>query len=338
MPIDFKLDFYEVKKCGFYKRAATNPEFGDLSTLVEDLTNFLDGKPLNLTKTYDYDDDSGQLPTYCYDFVGEGDNFILITWNETPFEEGSVSSANGNDFVGEVSIELTSVPENHIPGYATYFWIIPSRDLIVSIRPVGMAFNGHQNLKKYFQNFLRYYSRYNILDPNDPDTIIGYSNVSDSDGTFYPKFETFLKKRPTDIDYLLNNANEIYKLIKKDKLHLEAEVQLSFLDSILYKLCLSDVDPTILEEKSYKIELEYTPNTDDIRKIIDDFDNSTYDPSIDFGFQLHGRPSPIWLSKTYEKHEFTFFVEREPGAVINANELFQQIVLNRENLLNILEV
>lgn len=338
MPIDFKLDFYEVKKCGFYKRSATNPEFGDLPTLVEDFTNFLVGKPLNLTLTYDYDDESGQLPTYCYDFVGHGDNFILITWNETPFEEGSVSSANGNDVVGEVSIELTSVPENHIPGYPTYFWIIPSRNLIVSLRPIGMAFNGHQNLKRYFQNFLRHYSRFNVLDPTDPETIIGYSEGGDENETFYPKFETSLKKRPTDIDFLINNAHEIYKLIKKDKLHLEGQVQLSFLDSLLYKLSLRDVDQNIFEEKTYKIELEYTPNADDIRRIIADFDQSTYDPSIDFGFQLHGRNSPIWLSKTYEKHEFTFFVEREPGSVINPNNLFQQIILNRDNLLNILEV
>lgn len=337
MPIDFKLDFYDVKKCGFYKRGGENPEFGSLNILVEDFNNFLQGKSLNLTKTYDYNDESGDLPTYCYSFVGSGDNYLLTTWNETPFEDGNIASANGNDTVGSVTIQQTSVPENHIPGYATYFWLVPSENLIVSLRPSSIAYNGHQNLKKYFTSFLRYYTRYNVLNPLEPDAVIGYTDGREEEAKFYPKFETFLRKKPTDIDFLISNANEIYKLIKKDKLTLNGELQLSFLDSILYKLCLDDVDRNILEEKNYKIELEYTPNADDIQRIINDFDLSNNDPSIDFGFLIHGRQSPIWLSKTYERHEYTLNVEREPGEVINADALYQEILINRDVFLNLLE-
>lgn len=336
MAIDFKLDFYDVSSCGFYTSGASTPKFGDFKILMEDFRNFLSGKNLSLTKTYDYDENSGDLPTYCYDFIGEND-LILITWNQTPFEEGKVSSVNGNDVVGSVNVELTDVPDGNIPGYATYFWLIPEENLIVSLRPAGVAFNGHQNLRKYLSNFIRYYSRYNILDPNDNNIVLGYGIDEIDSEKLYPRFETFLKKKPTDREFLISSASEIYKIIKKDNLSLTSDVEISLLDTILNALLLEDVDKNILIENLYRLELDYTPSSEEMERIIDGYDQSPNHQGTDFGFMIHGRNTAIWLSRTYEKHDFSFNIERNPGEVIQSEVLFQEIIRNREVLLSLLE-
>ena len=57
-------------------------------------------------------------------------NFFNIT--KAGFYDGAEYAAGS--VVGSADIEMTETSDGRIPGYATYFWIIPSKNVLATSR------------------------------------------------------------------------------------------------------------------------------------------------------------------------------------------------------------
>jgi len=338
MTLDFKLDFYNIAKCGFYEGGAFNTDFGTVSEMMEDFQNWIIDKPLFQTKTYDLGQIRDLLPVYCFNLQHNPvtNDYLLVTWNELPFEDGNVPSVNGSEQVGSVHINLTPIPENNIPGYATYFWILPNYNTLITVRPEGQALNGHQNLKNYFAYFLRYFTRYTVFDEATESFRYSFNdNPEETQIKLYAKFETYLKRKQTERDFLINNNQDIYKIIRKDKFKfVSQETNVPLIEQILRAVLLGGKEPLTVLEKNYKIELDYDPSREDIIQIVDKWD--LLEDDSDVGFKFSGQQGNIvWLSKTYEKHETSLDIVRNPNEVLDAGVLLELLSNQRERFIRL---
>lgn len=335
--IDFNLDFYSIIKCGYFKRGEIESSFGNINDLFTDYGIWIDGKSIQRTKTYEQGKYLNRLPVYCYDFykIQETQDILLITWNETMNEDGTIYSIPGNSQVGQSELNTSSVPDGNIPGYATYFWFIPEKQLLCSLRPEGQALNGQDNLKTYLKNFLEISPSFTIYDGSD---IIGYSNGNPTEVTpVIPKFETRMKYRDTQLEGIRSKVNEIRKIVIKNKLYLRDEVKRGFMRSILDNVFLPNREIGILQETDYKLEFDFEPNIEDLNSIIDGWNESGDESDIGFLY-TGGSQSPEWLSHTNEKHQISLNIDRNPGEVISAEILLSQINRIREDIINSLDL
>lgn len=334
---EFKLDFYNVARCGYFRRGHREAEFGDLVTMLNQFQAWVNDLKLGETRNQDPDLERNIMPTYCFDFRHDQytNDYFMITWNETQSDEGLVSSVNTNDQVGQVDVESTELPEDNIPGYATYFWFVSEENILVSCRPKGMAYNGHQNLRRYLNNYLEGYTPHVIFDEQGPDRILGYS----ADGQYregiphvYSKFETFLKSHNTDIEFLYANRERIRKVVKKSSLHFDAPDDRNIYERILEILHVIPTDGHNYDNHSYNVKLDLQPTQNDLSAIIEGWENDNV--SSDVGFFFTNEVSPIWLSKTYNKYETILNINRREGDVFDSSTLFRLLLEERPAILN----
>ena len=331
--MDFKLDFYNITKCGFYKRGDSVGSFGSINSLFSDYSAWIAEKSIQRTKTFESGKYLNRLPIYCNDYseLEETKDILLVTWNETMNDDGTVYSISGSSQVGHSEIDLTSVPDGNIPGYATYFWIIPERELLCSIRPESQALNGHDNLKTYLKHFLEIAPSYTIYDNG---VISGYTDdFAVGAKPVIPKFDTRMKYRNTQIELIKNRVNDIRKIVIKNKLYFTDEVKRSLIRSILDNIFLPNRDSTVLQNSDYKLEFEFEPNIEDLNSIIEGWTQTGDESDIGFLF-TGGSQTPLWLSHTFEKQEISLDINRNPGTVIPANVLLIEINRQRSNILS----
>jgi len=133
-----KTQFYRISKAGYYHFAQDNPEFGSVSEVFNELLGWVksEDKKLSETCTYELEDAEDEYKTYCFNLVknNETGDFVIITWNETPTNEGRIVTVNGTQTVGNADVSFSDLPDGAIPGYATYFWVIPEYNVFASIR------------------------------------------------------------------------------------------------------------------------------------------------------------------------------------------------------------
>lgn len=338
---EFHLDIYRVEECGFYLRDTDYPLFGGLDETIFDLQRFLQGKKITNTKTFEKGNFINQLPTYCYQLENKKFDALIITWNEIHSESGQVSSLNGDKKIGEhIEIEQSKITDGYIPGYATYFWIIKNKNLIISVRPKGMAYNGNPGFLAYMKSFLRYYSSHSIVEfpENNKPIVIGYEEKTNDmeSKPVIPKFKTRLKTKPTESEFILNNVNDITKIIKKDQLFLNDTPDQNFFSSILTRLFVSNSENRVVNSTNLRIELEYQPSLIDLKEIITNF-GSSGDKENDIGFKIKGYDNPIWLSSTYEKHEVNLDILKIPGGVFDGEILLTKLIQYKSNILDQIE-
>lgn len=175
-----KVTFYRFDKCGLFEYGAEKSKLGELPDFLNQLMVWVqrNGKPLDETCTYAIEESEDVSRTFCYDIVKNGvtGDFLLTTWNETPSYEGKVAAVNSKGKFGEAKVEFTKLPKDSIPGYATYFWIVPSKNVFASIR-FQHVLNGKKNFDKYFKEFISKFSGYVVLGKSETSDfqIIGYA-------------------------------------------------------------------------------------------------------------------------------------------------------------------
>ena len=219
-----KITFYKIEKCGLYEYGAEKSKLGTLPDFLNQLTNWVkrNGKSLEETCTYAVEESEDVGRTFCYDIVKNGitGDFMLTTWNETPSYEGKVAAVKGKSKVGDAEVEFTQLPIGSIPGYATYFWFVPSKSVFATIL-FHHRLNGKKNLDKYFKEFISKFSEYVVIDDEgDADfSIIGYAaNANDNPINLHAYLKTSIVRKPGQVEYLINQCQEIRRITRHNRL------------------------------------------------------------------------------------------------------------------------
>ncbi|MDO9597027.1 MAG: hypothetical protein Q7J47_04830 [Azoarcus sp.] len=334
-----KISFYEISDCGYFKRGKEHPVFGSIAATLQNLDDWSQGKSLAETKTFEPADGEDVHPAYLMDIRKLGDTWLVSIWNQTPANESGVASIRGNSSVGSAEVVMNDIEKGSIPGFATYFWFIPSRNLFASIR-FQHLWTGQQSLQKYVEAFLASFSNHVVYsDDDDQVEILGYANdpAKDAPINLYPRFRTGLLRKPGARELIQQNRINIRKVIRKTVLKLDREEDLSKWQSLLRW--------THMEEPAKhpdKVRVQYELNgamtEDDLQAIFEDWDAGHESEWDDYGFMFLGQSAqPYWLSHTLARSQFELDVTRDSEEVVNAESLLNALLENRVEIIKLTE-
>src|SRR5690625_7873119 len=105
-------------------------------------------------------------------------------------------------------------------GYHFLFWFILSKNVLATIL-LQYRMNVKKNLDKYFKEFISKFSDYVVLgDSDEADfNVVGYSEKDgDEPINLHSQFKTSIVRKPGQIDYILEQKNQIRKITRhKDR-------------------------------------------------------------------------------------------------------------------------
>lgn len=334
-----KISFYRVSQCGFFKRGDEQSAFGSLSEMLQELQRWTAGKSLAATKTFEPVDGQDLHPAYLLDIRELNGTWLLSTWNQTPSTEAGVASVMADSNVGTPEIVMNDIEDGSIPGFATYFWFVPNRNIFASVR-FQHLWTGQKSLQKYLESFLEQFSSHTVYSEN-PDAdiaIIGYREVEDGELlNVFPRFRTALVTKPGQRDLIRQNIERIRKVIRKTTLQLNRHDELD-----QWQKFLRWTNIHVPQQRPDKVKVQYELNTKlieaDINTIIDDWDQGHEREWDDYGFVFKGQPQDThWLSHSLARDEFELDIVRDNPEVINAQSLLQALNANSAHILRILE-
>lgn len=221
MGIKAVISLVSIEACGLYSSNGRNFKYGDINSVLVNLSQWADKKPLGLTKTFEGDDKHN--PCYLYDIYTDQEDWLIAMWNETESNDGTVASVDSQAIVGKASISSTNLPKNNIPGFPTYFWVLPKEKLVASIK-FEYRKTGVQELALYLQSFLAFFSRYAVTVPSKDNNalyseILGYIQHSgDAPENLRPRVKLKEVRNPGEIEHIKANALSVTKIVCKTTL------------------------------------------------------------------------------------------------------------------------
>lgn len=337
MEEEVKITIYKITACGYYKRGEpATPQFGSVNETLQDLRNWIAGKLLGETKTYSAEEDS-RPPTYVVDVTERHGDWLLTLWNELETTDGKVASIDGRAQVGRADVTMNEFEAGAIPGFATYFWIMPAAGLMATLR-FQHAAAGQSSMNKYLKCFLTRFSTNVVLaeeaDEHGDISIMGYQAGPGAVVTHYkPQFKTELLRKPGPIDFLLERAELIRKVSKKGVLDIAERPKRALWQSLLEHLHLETPAARPHEVKvNYEVEVDGL-SQDQLQAIVDAWHDEDQDAN-NYGFDLRGESgSTYWLDHAFVKDTLTVDVQRQNEEIVTAVSLMDALRRHRNYLL-----
>lgn len=344
---DAKITFFEIKSCGYYSPGPkTKLQFGDIASTLADLHSWSSGKDIGQTKTFEPSPEHDSLPVYLYDIRSHKMDWLLTVWNQTPATDNKVASVMANGRVGSASVKMNVVAPGSIPGFATYFWFIPERNVFANLRFQHNTV-GHAPMRSYLRGFLERSSQHVVYDTAPQAAgvdlgILGYrkSHSDPIQGGVQPRFNSQPFKKPGEMRFISSNYRNISKVKRRITLELHNQEDLELWQKFWRKLKGSPASA-----RDYPIAIEYniksSISSDELKDIFEAFTKEIESDSTptwdDYGFQLRGETATRWLSSAYARDKLELNISRENDEVVTADSLLLELSRNRNKILSILD-
>lgn len=338
---DVRITFYSLSKCGFYPWGMEHPIFGGIEDTFEQLAKWGNGADLSLTKLLDPAPDEDELPVYLLGIEKSGSDFVFALWNEVPSADGAVTSISMNSKVGDPKIHQNPLTAGTIPGYATYFWVVPQRGVLASVRPMGNT-SGLKAMESYAKKFLMLKSSYAIDGKNEAGeyTVIGHTDAGDNvPKNAHPRFHISTFKKKGRRPYLVANHARIKRVIRVGHVSLDKVVDKGILQSFI-QFVRGDATQSnhITGIRKAKVELEYTPSEAELISMMEEDDKDEEGTRWeDLGFELTGEDKPIWINKSRASDTFSLDVDRQAADVISLDSIGKSLAVQRAEVLKLLD-
>ncbi|MFZ2168467.1 MAG: hypothetical protein WAW61_02405 [Methylococcaceae bacterium] len=327
--------FYKITQCGYFARSEDMPSFGSIQETLEDLQNWSNGKRLIETKASEVEDSDTSGNTYLLDIQTKQGTWLITTWNEIASTDGGVASVQADSNVGNATVHMNGIVEGSIPGYATYFWIIPDRSIFASIR-FHHPYTAQKPFRTYINKFMECYARHVVVGTATPESeypILGYSNTpEDEPRHYYPRFKTELLKNPGEKQFLLDNINNITKVIRKEELDLSQGETLNLWQRLIRQARLSNPQTSSITPR-ITYEIPFAPTIDDIENMFSAWEEESESNWDDFGVKLRGSTDIHWVSHALARKEFELNIERLNDEIISAISIINAAIENRQSIL-----
>ena len=133
------LNFFEIEKCGLYGFVSDNCYGLEAEVALEAIKNWVSGRSFKTTVPWDDSAKSKTVNCYCHDVYKDestGD-FLFVLWKSDPDNDKSMvgvkldSSGNLSKFLKP---ETGGDQEDVIWGHPSYYWFMPSKKYMVSIK------------------------------------------------------------------------------------------------------------------------------------------------------------------------------------------------------------
>lgn len=331
------FSFFDVAKCGYFRNRENEPAFGNLEDTLEELQRWVKKKSLSQTCTYEVLSGGNYLRTFCLNIEKNTSGDILVTlWNEVPSEKGKIPSVRADQSVGDVSIQVSELPKNSIPGYPTYFWAFPKSNFYATVCEEGGVAN-NPAFVRYLYEFMCKFTSYVDRSPEDRSTILGYSQYEGEEPQdLKPRFVVGLRKRESEIKYIRENYTKIRKIIRKNKLSLEVTDDNRLAKYIWKNLSFNKYNPDAVPKfHKIKYEIDYTPRKEELIAIIEEWSKNNSD-SIgwdNIGFLLQNDSKTRWLTHSIARFKEKMRLPRDPSGFFSQKALFSALNGSKQKLL-----
>jgi len=337
--LEAKIKFFDIKKCGFYLRGSDQTEFSGLNDILHKLNLWAgDGREFVNTTTYEADPDNDLRNTYfCNWHKNEvnGDS-ILILWNEVPNDNGVIYGMDPMDRPGSTDMLTTGFGNTSaIPGFPSYFWFIPEKDVFATIR-FNHSVQGKKNLDYFLNGFIANKSPFRVL--NGEGKVIGYSENGQStekSSRIHPKFHALGRKQEELEEELLTNLHKIRKIIKRETLKYTVEDDRKALERVFSRLLKNT--PTFEQVRTITHELQFEPTEQQLRQIISNYaELNTASTIRNVGF-IYNDGKRVMLNGTSVAFSAELNANREDNQIITPQSLLTAITSQRQDLLRPLD-
>ncbi|MFG1523470.1 hypothetical protein ABMA67_00540 [Halobacteriovorax sp. RZ-3] len=327
--------YFDIKEFGVYSNKGKRDKrfFPDVGDIFDSLSKWVDGKMVGNTKVMDKDPDNGYFPLYCYSVLKDGDdNFLVTVWNESQTSEGKLGRLKSNSRVGKIEVSETEFDEEDIPGYPSYYYIIPSKNVVINIRKENGSARSVEfadYVKKYIGRFSEY-ANYNKAEVSEGPVdvrdrlFLGLSvNGEKPSLDLNEKFTirmSYQKKNKRDI---LKLYSQVRKLVMSSKLsvsHAATDKNVN----IIYKAFGIKKIKFGKEDLKLRTEIDYTPSEDEMKNMYDVWlkESAIKDSNIRYGVKLKGKSSKVeWLGGTLMRDNF------EVGDDIDELEISEKLLV-----------
>lgn len=331
-----RLTVFSVTDCGYYKKNKKVPEFGSFSDTVIDLENWIQNKELGSTCTYEIEEHDHLHPAYCFNlYPGDKGDYLLTIWNAVPATNGHVLSVDSKAVVGSASVTHNKVKKDSIPGYPTYFWLIPQHNLLATVS-LSNVVTGLSCANKYLQSFLAQCSSHVVIGEKEAKADHVISGYREKDGSslqhLYPRFRSRMVQKPGELAILRKHYNKIHRIISRQELPQTAINN----TTLAYKMLstLGIVTPqSVKDQVRVKYEIDYRPSLKELDAMIDQWQhdgvNSKFD---DIGFYVKGYKAPVWLSHTSLRETIDAEVNIDNEAIMNPLFLLNLLQTRRAHI------
>jgi hypothetical protein len=332
-----KVTAYDIRKCGYYLYGAERPSFGFSGDILAQLVHWVNGKTLRDTKLADTEEQDGVVSTYCLGITkARGhDDYILATWNETPTYQGQVASVQGSALVGNVAVSVSELPAGGIPGFPSYFYFIPERNMFFSVRFDGQTQNGQKSMARYLGDYLKCGTSYVITEDGENDIqVIGYGENGDNElEKVRPMFRAYPARKPGRIQWLRNHVAGIRKMVRSQELRVMVPSERTFYNSLMRYCGVAQPTPPDSEIR-IGLDLDVELSAEEFDAVVDAYMASDND-SENVGFKMRGANDVHWLRSELVKAEISLDVALQEGWMVNLPRLAAAIVRQRAELLRL---
>lgn len=334
------ITFYNIDKAGYYVQGSKAPAFGSVLETLSDLQRWAGPKNLKQTKTFEANEE--RYPCYLVDAKSSGDDWVLIMWNEIPANGQQVPSISETaQFGADPQVILNPLQRGSIPGYATYFWFMPEKNLLATVR-LHNKLTSQSTLQNYLHCYLKQSSQHVVSNPftNEDGTVevrvTGYKNnpsdLEEEKKHYNPRFNTSLVRNLGKHEVIRQNADRVKKIERIVELDLSKPEQLGLWQKMLQGVHLGAPQGAGI---TTKVRYTLSPNVtlQDVNAMIDDWEADPNEVN-DYGFYFEGDASkPYWLSKSLARTEYELNLERENIEFVQIDSLLTDLIKKKNSIL-----
>lgn len=358
-----KIVFYEITDFGYYSRGKKPKHWGEVENLIDDLLKWQDGLTLGetaLPKGRATKDENEQeivhfLPTYLLSIEKNSTYGSMITiWNSVADGSGQVASIASTSKVGEVKandFQKTKITDGHIPGFPTYFWILPDNKTIASIRLLEETRVHKEYFLSYMKAALRWgpISRYvDILESQYAKKFIYTNNDVHMTIPAHVKFNLSVKQNASQKTALIKKANRITKVHSKNSYLVKEEGKQAPVIARALGFKLAPLpNKKVIEITSTVDVMDVSEGTVFTQQRLKDFIKTWEEDHLDkseelktdfddIGFQLKGESTINWLSHSQQRAEVSLrlaWLNRELK-VVDPKKLLEALHSNKDMIQN----
>ena len=340
MIITGHMNYFNVNKCGLYRQGLSTPKGIDLTETFQLITNWVHGKPLANTLPWNAQFRQGASQCYCKDIYTSEDNgdVVLVLWKSDTASNGTILGAPEDAKTGEGDvIEYTGDHKGKkmIWGRPMYYWIIPSKQLVVSIK-----FEHSVCDSQLFQDWISaaITNRVDHTGKKKELTETGQTRISFADGTiggdyrYRYMFDVSLKTEDTASATMTALASSVTHIIKRETVTIVTSDERAQWVRFFDNFPLIKPAPNA-KTRQIEIKAEARPTAAQIKEIIETYAKDNRQPGEwdNVGFGTADRQT-IWVDRYRLKHAIAYEVPKEQ--VITAVDLHEAINSRRENFLN----
>lgn len=338
--LDVRVRFFDIKKAGIYSWGGSEPAFSNISDMLVKAYKWAkDGRDFSATTTYEPEPDKDILRTFFCDWARDNTekDSVLILWNEIPNDNGVIYGMSPSKKPGEKSMMTTGfgkIPA--IPGFPSYFWFIPERNIFASI-VFEHSIQGKGNLDRFLKGYLENRSPYRVK--NEKGKVIGYSKdgkESENHEELYAWFKSVTASREGIEKELEANIGRIRRMIKRETLYYQVEDQRKTIERFFSGL--TKETPIFNDGRNVNHEIAFKPNINQLREIINNFSESTKTSgsikNVGFIFNDNTR---IMLNGSSASLRYELDLLHNENQILDPKKVLKQLMQNKHSLLKILD-